>query len=83
MERSSTHIMVEGVAGRKLPSSHAGSDMTSFLLYQDVLRQWRWRLRASNGRTIADSGEAYLHKQDCLHAISLVKGSSAAPVDEQ
>lgn len=43
--------------------------------------QWRWRLRAKNGEIIA-SGEGYNDKADCEHAISLVKGSATAPVEE-
>ncbi len=44
--------------------------------------EWRWRLRASNGEIIA-SGESYVHKADCMHAINLVKTtSSATPVVE-
>jgi uncharacterized protein YegP (UPF0339 family) len=42
--------------------------------------QWRWRLRAGNNRIIANSGESYWNKADCLSAIQLVKGSSSAPV---
>jgi uncharacterized protein YegP (UPF0339 family) len=34
--------------------------------------QWRWRLRAGNNETIA-SGESYVNKADCVHAISLIK----------
>lgn len=49
-------------------------------LYVDANRQWRWRLIAANNRIIANSGESYLNRQDCLNAISLVKGSAAAPV---
>lgn len=41
--------------------------------------QWRWRLQASNGRIIANSGESYVNKGDCLAAIKLVKGSTNAP----
>lgn len=36
--------------------------------------QWRWRLRAGNHETIA-SGESYVNKADCVHAISLIKGT--------
>lgn len=43
-----------------------------FQIYKDTLKQWRWRLRASNGKTIADSGESYWNKDDCLHGINLV-----------
>ena len=31
---------------------------------------------------IADSGEGYFNKQDCLHGIELVKGAYNAPVFE-
>jgi uncharacterized protein len=53
-----------------------------FKLYQDGTMMWRWRLKAANGRTIADSGEGYYNKQDCLNGIKLVKGSSSAPIYE-
>lgn len=48
--------------------------------YTDSKREWRWRLRADNNRTIADSAEGYRNKDDCLAAIELVKGSKNATV---
>lgn len=33
-----------------------------FELYEDKTGQWRWRLVAKNGKTVADSGEGY-HSQ--------------------
>ena len=54
----------------------------AYLIYRDAANQWRWRLVAANNRIIAASGEGYHNKSDCQHAISLVKGSSAAPVYE-
>lgn len=39
---------------------------------------YRWRLVADNGRTIADSGEGYRNKLDCQHGIDLVRGTSHA-----
>lgn len=53
-----------------------------YRIYIDTARQWRWRLIAANGRIVADSAESYVNKNDCLHGIALVKGSSAAPVYE-
>lgn len=38
---------------------------------------------AANSRKIANSGEGYYNKADCLAAINLVKGSTNAPVYEQ
>ena len=55
----------------------------AYYMYRDANNQWRWRLLAANNRNIANSGEAYHNEADCLHAISLVKGSSAAPVYKQ
>lgn len=45
-----------------------------------AIRQWRWRLRAANGRIIADSGEGYNNRADALHGIELVReaGRTAA-----
>jgi uncharacterized protein YegP (UPF0339 family) len=53
-----------------------------YTIYVDASRQWRWRLQSGNHQIIAVSGEGYLHKQDCLSAIGLVKGSLNAPVYE-
>lgn len=45
--------------------------------------QWRWRLRAANNRIIANSGEGYYNKEDCIHAINLVKSTTGnTPVEE-
>lgn len=51
-----------------------------YTYFQDVQGQWRWHLTAANNRKIASSGEGYHNQSDCLSAISLVKGSSTAPV---
>lgn len=54
-----------------------------FQTYKDTSGQWRWRLVASNGKYIANSGEGYINKADCLHAIDLVKSTnSATPVKD-
>jgi uncharacterized protein YegP (UPF0339 family) len=37
--------------------------------------EYRWRLKASNGRIIADSGESYKNKSDCVAGIDLVKST--------
>ena len=47
-----------------------------FVLYKDRKGgkgEWRWRLKAENGETIADSAEGYIAKEDALHGIELVK----------
>lgn len=53
-----------------------------FYLYKDVAGQWRWTLYAANYKKVANSGEGYFNKADCLSAINLVKGSGSAPIKE-
>ena len=43
-----------------------------FEIYADVNGQWRWRLKAANHKNIANSGEGYYNKDNCLLAIGLV-----------
>ena len=35
------------------------------VFYRDANREWRWRLKARNGRYLADSGEGYKRKGAC------------------
>ncbi|RYZ78019.1 MAG: DUF1508 domain-containing protein [Proteobacteria bacterium] len=44
-----------------------------FVLYKDNQKQYRWTLRANNGRIIADSSEGYTSKQACQHGIDIMK----------
>lgn len=54
-----------------------------FELYKDRNGEYRWRLKSSNGRKIANSGEGYRNKSDCEDAIGLVKGTSrSTPVED-
>ena len=56
--------------------------MLTFSTYQDTLRQYRWRLKASNGRIIADSAEGYHNLADCQNMIALIK-KDASSASEQ
>jgi uncharacterized protein YegP (UPF0339 family) len=39
--------------------------------------QWRWRLRAANGKIIADSAESYNNRADCLMIIERIRQNAA------
>jgi len=54
-----------------------------YVYYKDHKGEWRWRLKASNGRIIADSGEGYRSEQECLEDIDRVKASKDAPVRKE
>lgn len=56
--------------------------MMTYYMHKDSQQQWRWYLKATNGKTIAVSSEAYHNKADCLASIALVKSSSNASVYE-
>jgi uncharacterized protein YegP (UPF0339 family) len=53
-----------------------------FTVYRDHKGEYRWRLRGNNFEPIADSGEGYRHRGDCLHAIDLIKSSTSADVED-
>ena len=61
--------------GQNALARYATSNLT-FERYKDALSNWRWRLRAGNGRIIADSGEGYVALADCDHAISLIQNGA-------
>lgn len=39
-----------------------------------VRRKWRWRYVAANGNILADSGQGYTRRIDCLAGASAVTG---------
>lgn len=42
---------------------------------------WRWRLRASNGRIIADSGEAYTNRSKAIDGwVRVVRAANGEPM---
>lgn len=58
--------------------------MAKFQMYKDGKGEYRWRLRADNNETIADSAEGYKAKDSCEHGIELVKKLAPdAEVDDQ
>lgn len=52
----------------------------TYYYYKDANGEWRWRLKSSNAKIIADSGEGYKNESDCLAGIDLVKNSKDASV---
>jgi uncharacterized protein YegP (UPF0339 family) len=55
-----------------------------FELYTDARGEFRWRLVASNGQTIATSGEGYKAKDSAKAGIeSVKKNAPKAPIEEK
>lgn len=44
-----------------------------FQVFKDKAGEWRWRLRAANGRVIADGSEGYVERVEVFRAIQRVK----------
>lgn len=43
-----------------------------FHIYQDTAGDWRWRLKAANGKIITDSAEGYTTKAGAKRAVDTV-----------
>lgn len=55
-----------------------------FELYKDAKGEFRWRLIASNGQTIATGGEGYTSKDGAKGGIeSIKKNAPTAPIEEK
>jgi uncharacterized protein len=55
-----------------------------FELYKDAKGEFRWRLVASNGQTIATGGEGYKTKASATNGIeSVKKNAPTAPIEEK
>ena len=46
--------------------------MARFEIYRDERGEYRWRFRADNNEIVA-SGEGYRSRDDCDHAVQLIK----------
>jgi uncharacterized protein YegP (UPF0339 family) len=56
----------------------------TYWMYKDRAGQWRWQLvHNSNGKIIADSGEGYVNKSDCIHGINLTAQSNGCAVKDR
>lgn len=40
----------------------------TFYIYKDKKGEYRWRLKASNGRIVSDCGEGYTRRAACTRA---------------
>lgn len=55
-----------------------------FELYKDKKGEFRWKLIASNGQIIANSGEGYTTKENAKNGIeSLKKDASSAAIEDK
>ena len=46
---------------------------SQFQLFKDHASEWRWRLLAENHESIAVASEGYVHKEDALNGVDVVR----------
>ena len=57
---------------------------SKFEIYKDSKGEFRWRMVAANGQTVATGGEGYKSKESCKAGIeSVKKNAAAAPIEEK
>ena len=57
---------------------------THFEVFVAANGQYFWHLQVGNNRLIADSGETYKNKSDCLEMLAWLKASMATfPIEDQ
>jgi uncharacterized protein YegP (UPF0339 family) len=56
----------------QLPSAHAGDAKLKFEIYQDKAKEYRWRLKAADDKTLATPGHGYETKAECRKNIDLI-----------
>ena len=69
----------------KASNTTKGGDLSmpaKFELYKDTKGEFRWRLVASNGQMIANSGEGYKSKDSAKNGIESVKKNAASAAIE-
>ena len=57
--------------------AHAKAAGATFEIYADNRKEYRWRLKASNGQVIATGGQGYKAKADCRHGVEAVQKDAA------
>jgi uncharacterized protein YegP (UPF0339 family) len=52
--------------------------MWRFEIYRERANEWRWRLKAANGRIVGDSGEGYDSESNARRAATQARASIAS-----
>jgi uncharacterized protein len=56
----------------RVQARQAGGNL-KFEIYQDNAKEYRWRLKSSNGTILATSGQGYKAKADCKNGVERIK----------
>jgi uncharacterized protein YegP (UPF0339 family) len=76
-----------GAAGDECPlcgplpaaqAGKAGAGKLKFEITRDAAKEFRWRLKAANGKILATSGQGYKAKADCRNGIKRIQEDVAS-----
>src|SRR5262245_27898606 len=62
----------EGLVSGPLRAAQAKGKMT-FELYQDTAKEYRWRLKGTDGETLGTGGQGYKAKDDCKKGVARIQ----------
>jgi uncharacterized protein YegP (UPF0339 family) len=74
--RLSMMTVVAGIFGLSVAAPAHASEKLKFELYADKAGEFRWRLKAGNGETLATSGQGYKNKADAKNGIERIKADA-------
>ena len=70
--RSFSQLAILSIASLCAAPARAGENL-KFELYADKAEEFRWRLKATNGKVLATSGEGYKAKADAKKGIARIR----------
>jgi uncharacterized protein YegP (UPF0339 family) len=68
----------DGVVSGQLRAAQAGKGRLKFEIYQDAAKEYRWRLKAANGKILATAGQGYKAKADCKAGVERIMENLAS-----
>jgi uncharacterized protein len=76
-------VLVAAVLASAKLSAPPDPGTLTFVIYKDARDEFRWRLKASNGRIIGMADEGYSTKHGCKEAVELIKQDAAKAAVEE
>ncbi len=71
----------QALSGDARAATTHGAAGYKFVVYKSG-NEFRWRLKAANGETVADSGQGYASKRSCRKGVELIQRNAASATVE-
>ena len=77
MHRRTSLIAIIVAFATPIALQAARADKLKFEIYKDNKMEFRWRLKAANGESLATSGQGYKAKADCKNGVERIQKDAA------